>query len=282
MPYLTESDLLSARRTWGRIVIANTKIILVTSFKGGVGKSTVTANLAVTLALSGKKTLALDCDFNIRSLDLILGLENEVIYDICDVVNRGIPFSKAVMRDSRSENLYFCAAPYKFDGTIDSKRFAAVIAEACESYGFDYILMDTSGGDSELLPTLAGVCDRAIIIATHQPASIRAAERTSSTLEGYGVTDRRLIINSFDAAAVKRGKKPGVIDIIDRTYIQLIGVIPFDDRLSVLSERGALVNELDEKTDTARAFRNIAMRLCGRSVPLFDGFSSSVGSAALK
>jgi len=266
----------------GLFKIGKAKTILITSFKGGVGKSTVTANLAMTLALSGKKVLALDCDFSVRCLDLILGLENEVIYDICDIVNSGIPFEKAVLRDSRSENLYFCAAPYRGGETIDCVHLGEILEFQTEIYGFDFILIDTSGGDSDILPGLASLCDKAIIIATHQPASVRAAEKTSITLEKYGVSDRRLLINNFDAGAVKKGQKPGIINIIDRTFLQLIGVIPFDDRINVLSERGALINELGSKEDIVRAFSNIANRLCVKNVPLFEGFSSIYRSVALK
>lgn len=255
--------------------------IMITSFKGGVGKSTITANLAITLAESGKRTLALDCDFNMRCLDLIMGLESFVVYDICDVCRGSVPFSKAVISDPRSENLFFCPAPYAAGSTVEPARFTEVLRDAADEYDFDYILIDTPGDMSPVLEAATMAADRALIVATHQPASIRAAERTSAALSRMDVADRRLIINNFDAAAVKRGVRPGIIDIIDRTYIQLIGVIPFTRQLSELQESGALVDCIP-RSDAAAAFRNMARRLDGHSVPLFEGFGGSYKSVILK
>lgn len=259
----------------------NTECIMVTSFKGGVGKSTVTANLALTLALRGKRVLALDCDFNMRCLDLIMGLEDRVVYDICDVCCRGIQFSRAVIQDPRSDNLMFCAAPYNCNTSIDPVVFRECLNTICNDYNFDYVLLDTPGDLSPVLLDASIVADSALIIATHQPASIRAAERTGEQLEKMGIKERRLIINSFDAYAVRRGIRPGIIDIIDRTYVQLIGVIPLDRKLSELQESGSLIDNIPDN-DSAHAFNNIAERLEGYSVPLFKGFGSNYKSIILK
>lgn len=257
------------------------KTVLVTSFKGGVGKSTVTANISMMLAHLNYRVLALDCDFNMRCLDLIMGYENSVVYDICDILAGRISAERAILNDSRNKNLFFCAAPYNFKETIDASHFAATLSDIAGIFNLDYIIIDTPGDALSMLPLIAKISNRALIVATHQPASVRAAERTSVTLDELGITDRRLIINRFDASAVKKGTRPGIIDIIDRTYIQLIGVIPYDTALSELQERGALIDELD-KTDIWTAFYNTATRLIGRSVPLFHDFKNTYKSVVLK
>lgn len=259
----------------------NCKTVLITSFKGGVGKSTVTANLSMILAKQNMRVLALDCDFNMRCLDLIMGYESRVVYDICDIITGKIPAERAVINDSREKNLFFCAAPYNFSGEIDTGRFKKTLENLTELFKLDYIIIDTPGGNAFPLAMIAEIADRALIIATHQPASIRAAERTNQLLDKLGVAERRLIINRFDASAVKRGRRSGIIDIIDRTYIQLIGVIPYDSALSELQERGALIDEL-ENSDIWTAFYNTAQRLTGRSVPLFKNFKNLYKSVILK
>lgn len=254
---------------------------MITSFKGGVGKSTVTANLAMMLALLNYRVLALDCDFHMRCLDLIMGYEDRIIYDICDVLTGRISAERAVINDTRNKNLYFCAAPYNYNGIVDSANFSDTIENIAEVFKLDYIIIDTPGDTSSMLPLISSVSDRALIVATHQPASIRAAERTSIILDELGIADRRLIINRFDAASVKKGTRTGIIDIIDRTFIQLLGIIPNDVALSELQERGALIDEL-YKTDVWAAFHNTATRLTGRNVPLFHNFKNTYKSIILK
>lgn len=263
--------------------MAHCKTIILTSFKGGVGKSTITANLAVTLARAGKRVLAVDCDFNMRCLDLIMGVENRVIYDISDIILRAVDPERAILHDSRSPNLFFLAAPYSDPGTITSEAFCRMIHDVGLSMGLDYILIDTPGDNGGPLRLAAAAADRALIIATHQPASIRAAEKTAIQLHDLGVEDRRLIINNFDFSAVKRGQRPGIIDIIDRTCVQLIGVIPFDYRMLQLQENGELIDTL-RSCDTVTAFQNIAQRIMHRNIqlPLFTGFSHSDRAVALK
>ena len=255
--------------------------VMVTSFKGGVGKSTITANLGMTLAKRGKRVLALDCDFNMRCLDLILGLESHIIYDICDVCRGTVPFSKAVITDPRSDNFFFCPAPYANGEMVSAHRFREVLEQAADEYQLDYILIDTPGDMSSVLDSVADACDKALIVATHQPTSIRAAEKTSSILSDKGIADRRLIINNFDAAAVRRKARPGIIDIIDRTYVQLIGVIPASNELAELQESGSLVDTIPN-SDVKAAFDNMAKRLEGQSVPLFENFGGRYNSVKLK
>ena len=257
---------------------------MITSFKGGVGKSTVTANLAMALAMNGKRVLALDCDFNMRCLDLITGLESKVVYDVCDVCRGTVELSRAVLTDERSENFFFLSAPYSTDvekSVEEAKNLREVLDAAKKEYSLDYILLDTPGDVTPLMPIVTSCADRAIIVASHAPASIRAAEKTSSALAELGMNDMKLIINNFDVEAVKKKKRPGIIEIIDRTYIQLIGVVPYSKRLGEMQESGSLIDSV-KGTNVYCAFDNTAKRIIGHSVPLFSGFSSGFNAVKLK
>lgn len=247
------------------------KKIIVTSCKGGVGKSTVTANLGYRLATDGYKTLLVDCDFGIRSLDLILGAENRVVFDIRDVALRGIEFRRAVICDKRSDNLDFCAAPAGADEPIEPAVFRATISRIAEEQNYDFILLDTPGDEGATFAMAASAAESALIVTTMQPTAIRAAERTGASVAETGIFSQRLIINCYDFSAEPPPGQSTVLDIIDKTYLQLIGIIPYDSRVPELQTRGALVDEMP-RTNTAAAFANIAQRLTGRNVPLFASF----------
>ena len=248
-----------------------TRVIMVTSCKGGVGKSTVAANLGVKFAYLGYKTLVLDCDFGVRSLDLIMGLESDIIYDISDVLLRDIPAEKAIIRDPRSENLYFCAAPYQPCEEIDTDRFAETIRAVGEEQSFDFILIDTPGDIGAPFHLAAAAATEALVVSTYQPASIRAAERTGMLLEELGVTTRKLIVNCFDTASPVPADQPGLLELIDKVCIQLIAVIPYDARLTQSQARGEDVSRL-RRSNVTIAFDHLACRLLGHNIPLFTGF----------
>lgn len=247
------------------------KIIMLTSCKGGVGKSTVTANLAATLADMGKKTLMLDCDFGMRCLDIIAGLEDTALYDITDLISGKADFEKAVIHDERSENLYFLAAPYRYDGSVNKENFKKIIDELIKRFELDYLLIDTHAGMNDGTELAAAVANSALVIATHQIASIRAAEQTAIMLSEAGISDMRLIINCFDENSVKRGRLPGVIETIDRTTVRLIGIIPYSTDVIVAQRRGLLVTQFISG-NLGIAFENIAKRLGGENLPLMHGF----------
>ncbi len=247
------------------------KIIMVTSCKGGVGKSTVAANLGIRLAYDGYKTLILDCDFGVRSLDLIMGLEDNVIYDISDIILRDVDPEKVIVSDERSENLFFCAAPYSNVEHIEKDQFKDAIEKINLKMSFDYIIIDTPGDIGLPFELATSVSDIALVISTYQPASLRAAERTGIMLTEKGVEERKLIINCFEKKAAENDDTPGLLDIIDRTCIQLIGIIPYDTDLMNYQARGEDVFSIG-KANCAVAFVNIAKRLNGRNIPLFSGF----------
>lgn len=244
------------------------KYLLVTSCKGGVGKSTSAVNLAAALALRGKRVLLCDCDFDMRCLDLMLGLENEVVYDLYDAAMRRVPVSKAIMKVEGFEGFGFLAAPFRGGSELTSDMLGSTFSEAEAAGGYEYIILDTPG--SMVAPAIleARLSYTAIIIASHQPSSIRAADKTGEYLSQHRVNDQRLLINSFDMDGAIGGTRPGINEIIDRTFIQLCGIVPYDRSLMLSAESG----RTETAGNSAAAFDNIACRLMGRYVPLFSGF----------
>ncbi len=247
------------------------RVITVTSFKGGVGKSTIAANLAFSFSAFGKRTLLVDCDFRMRSLDILLGLENEIVHDAGDVLMSNVPIDKAIIRDRRNENLYFLPAPFNYRGGIDSKAFSDMLEEVKKKYLLSYIILDTPGSSGEEFSAAAACSDEAYIVATHSFPSIRAAECTGRELESLGVQDRKLIINMFDMSGKDSNKKPSVVHIIDKTYLRLAGIVPYDSRLVLMQDQGQLI-DVAADTNIAKAFSNICKRAEGKNVPLFTCF----------
>ncbi len=259
----------------------NCKIIMVTSCKGGVGKSTVSANLGIRLAMDGWRTLIIDCDFGVRSLDLIMGLENEVVFDITDVILHGIAPRKALIADSRSENLFFCSAPYSYDNELEPEAFRDAVRRIGSEMELDYIIIDTPGDTGSPFRLAASAADTALVVTTYQPASIRAAERTGILLNETGVNSKFLIINCFNADSIEFGVQPSLLEVIDKTCLQLIGIIPYDAELGEKQARGEDVFTL-KSSNAAAAFINIAKRITGKSVPLFTGFKRIKRTALIK
>ncbi len=251
--------------------MATVKIILITSCKGGVGKSTVAANLAMSLANRQKKVLLADCDFDMRCLDLMLGVENEIMYDLYDAAKGRVTVDKVLLRDERSEYLWFAAAPYKGGRDITAVEFSKIIDDALAFEDFDYIILDTPGSLGVPAILESGKANCAVIVASHQPSSIRAAGQTGEYLQKAHIPDLRLLINSFDIDAAIDGKRPGINEIIDRSYIQLCGIIPHEREIMLGAENGKLACQL-KKSNAKIGFDNVATRIEGMYVPLFHGF----------
>lgn len=246
---------------------AETQVILFTSSKGGVGKSTVCANLAMAMATLNKRLLLIDCDFGNRCLDIIMGLADEAVYDIGDVISGRITPEDAVIEDPRTPNIHFIAAPYDFGSKIQKDDFCNAVKCYAESEKYDFIFIDTPGGIGDPLEFAASVADAAYIIVNPTVASIRAAERTGIFLSGKGVSRERLIINKFSGRSVKKAKEE-VISFIDETAIKLIGVVPYDTEILSAGNSGKLVDEI-LSNNISSAFENIAYRTLGQTRPLF-------------
>ena len=255
------------RRSMEAFSFDSTQIILFTSCKGGVGKSTVCANLAMALARRGRRVLLVDCDFGNRCLDLVAGLSDEVIYDIGDLAFGRVSPERAVIQDRRSENLSFIAAPYGFDNRMSTFSFKSTIRRLAAWGNYDFIFIDTPGGIGEPLQFAASVAHTAYIVVEPTRAAIRAAERTAEFLWLRGVRRRRLVINKLYGGSVKKAKDE-IISIIDNTCVKLIGVVPYDPELIRAGNEGVLVDEMLSFNIT-HAFDNIAARTLGEGRRLF-------------
>jgi len=248
----------------------NCRTLMVTSCKGGIGKSTVAANLGATLASKGHKVLLIDCDFGSRCLDLILGCEDEIVYDMGDVIADAENADKAIFRFPEEPRLMFCAAPAAL-ADVSAEVLAAAIDALITAAAPDFAILDTAGGLSIPLSLPSDRIDLAMIVASHQPVSLRAAEKTATLLSANGIAELKLVVNSFDFNAAKDGRRAGILEMIDRSHIPLLGIVPHDGELAHAQERGLRITQLGRNLLSAPAFANIADRLLGEQVPILRG-----------
>ncbi len=243
---------------------ADRSIYLITSCKGGVGKSTVAVNLAFAMALTGDVVLLADCDTKNRTADLMLGYDGVGMFDLSDVADGRVAPEEAILRDPRCERLYYCTTPPSGE-VIDPARAARAAVRCADAVGADCLIVDTSGGIDFPLAMYPDVVYDAIIVSTQSGPALRAAERTGAELSHHGVRNLRLIINEF----TDKDNSP-VTYVIDETRIPLLGVIPYDGAMRRGQELGMPAAAVEDSV-CPRAFYNIAMRLRGFEVPLFDG-----------
>ncbi len=242
--------------------------ILVTSSKGGIGKSTVALGVAAALSREGRRVLLVDCDAGNRCLDLMLGVENAVLYDLSDVYeDRCVP-QQAFLSCPDLPNLVFCAAPADPFSDLDEERFCRVLTALAEESHAEFVICDTAGLGDTVRAVAAGFADGALIVATQQPASIRSADRTAMFVEEMGGIPARLVISCFEERAAEDGVRAGLIAIIDGAHVRTLGVVPKDRTLLLSQETGRMPGE---KSRAGAAFANIAKRILGEDVRLFSG-----------
>jgi len=283
------------------------KVIMVTSFKGGVGKTTVSANIAMSIARKGERVAIIDCDLESRCLDMALGLENSSLFNIYDVLSGSCSADNAFLIDMRCTNLSFLAAPPAFpllemkENLKDVFSYKA-IKDFIDSLSkrFDYIILDLPARPDELYLQLVCFADYALILSLHTAASIRAAEKTAfaiaelsqkgnasnqGSLQNEGVAtpgffvkkpETRLIINCFHAKDAVSEIRPSIYDVLSKAMIKLIGVIPYDKAMTDGQEKGQLAYEISENLPFSKAIENISDRLLGYHVPLLSNVKTGV------
>lgn len=252
--------------------------ILVTSSKGGIGKSTLSAGLALAFAKMGKRVLLIDCDLGGRSLDMFLGIEDSVLFDIGDVACDRCSPDDALLNPWDTVNLFFCPSPAVYEpGDFDGDGLVHAIRALEDSCGADVVICDTAG--MICAPAIAEkYAKTALVLATQQPASVRAAESAAILLGDHGLTDAKLVISNFEWKSAEKGSRAGILDIIDGAGVQCVGVVPHDRSLMLAGEAG---KQPPRRSLGMQAFTNIAERLCGNSVKLFSGMDRISGKKAL-
>lgn len=240
------------------------KILTVASGKGGVGKSTFCTNVAIALCDMGKKVLLIDGDATLRSLDLLLGVDEMVLYDWLDVLENRCDHDKA--RLFYNENLQLLPAPLEYPENLTYEQFKELLNLYSENY--DYIFIDAPAGVGDLPEIYACCSDICVIVATADEISARSACITGNKLIKLGIKEEnlRLIINRFDKKAVKQGKLLNIDDIIDKTYIRLLGIIPEDKNLMYAS---VTEKHISAYSDVKIAFSNVAKRINGKEIQLY-------------
>ena len=244
------------------------EVIVITSGKGGVGKTTATANIGAGLALKGKKTVLIDTDIGLRNLDVVMGLENRIVYDLVDIVEGTCRTKQALIKDKRYEGLFLIPAAQTRDKTaVSPSQMIKLCQELKEE--FDYIIIDCPAGIEQGFKNAIAGADRAIVVTTPEVSAVRDADRIIGLLEANELHNPKLLINRVRIDMVKRGDMMSIDDIIDILAIDLVGVIPEDEKIITSTNKGE-PTVTDSKSLAGQAYRNITKRIMGEDLPIPD------------
>lgn len=241
------------------------EVIVITSGKGGVGKTTTTANLGTGLAIDGKKVVLIDADIGLRNLDLVMGLENRIVYDLVDVVEENCRLRQALIKDKRFDNLYLLPAAQTRDKDAVSPDQMKRLCEELKKE-FDYILIDCPAGIEQGFKNAISGADWAVIVTTPEVSAVRDADRIIGLLEAAEIRNPKLVINRIKLNLVAQKDMMDINDMIDILAIGLLGVVPDDEKIVISTNRGEPAI-LDEISLSSKAYKNIVKRVLGEEVP---------------
>jgi septum site-determining protein MinD len=251
------------------------EVITVTSGKGGVGKSTTTANLAVGLAQLGKRVVAVDFDIGLRNLDMLLGLENRIVYDVNDVMDKNCNLKQALINDKKEKNLYFLPASQTKDKDILEKDKVEELINGLKEE-FDYILIDSPAGIESGFEHSIFLADRALIITNPEVSSVRDADRVIGIIDAKSQkakngedVQKHIIITRLKPEMVEKGEMLAVEDILDILALELIGVTPEDEKI-VSSTNSGVPIIYDKDSLCAEAYRRISKRIIGEQADFLE------------
>lgn len=251
------------------------EVITVTSGKGGVGKTTTTGNLGTALALAGHKVVLVDADIGLRNLDVVLGLENRIVYDLVDVVEGRCQLRQALIRDKRFNGLFLLpAAQTREKDAVSPDQMKQLCDELKQQ--FDYVLVDCPAGIEQGFKNAIAGAEKVIIVTTPEVSAVRDADRIIGLVEAHGLHNPWLIINRLRPEMVARGDMLTIDDVGDVLAIDLLGVVPEDDNIVISTNKGEPV-VLNEQSFAGQAYKNIARRILGESVPLLDMSQNTKG-----
>ena len=244
------------------------KVITITSGKGGVGKTTATANIATALAVDGKRVVCIDADIGLRNLDVVLGLENRIVYDLVDVVEGRCRLRQAMIRDKRLPNLFLIPAAQTRDKTAVSPSDMVRLIDELRAES-DWVLIDSPAGIERGFRNAIAPADAILVITNPEISAVRDADRIIGLIEAEEKGPARLVLNRVKPDMVNREDMLSPDDVVELLAIELIGIIPEDDNVILSTNRGVPI-VLDGKSQAGQAFQNIASRLRGQKVPFLS------------
>jgi septum site-determining protein MinD len=248
------------------------RVITVTSGKGGVGKTTTTANVSVALARLGRRVACIDADIGLRNLDVVLGLEDRIVYDVVDVITGRCSLRQALIKDKRLSELYLLPASQKHDKSAVRPADLLLLCNELKPE-FDFLLIDSAAGIEEGFKTAVAPADEVIIVTNPEVSAVRDADRVVGLIEEAEKGPARLILNRLKPGLVQRGDMLDTGDVLDILAIDLIGIVPEDEGVLISANRGRPA-AFDDRSAAGKSFRNIARRLNGEDVP-FETFKSN-------
>ena len=243
------------------------EVIVITSGKGGVGKTTTTANIGIGLSGLGKKVMVIDTDLGLRNLDVVMGLENRIVYNIVDVIEGSCRLKQALIKDKRFPELYLLPSAQTRDKTSVSPEQMKKLIDDVRG-DFDFILLDCPAGIEQGFQNAIAGADRAIVVTTPEVSAIRDADRIIGLLETSGIRRNELIINRLRIDMVRRGDMMSVDDVTEILAVDLLGVIPDDEHVVVATNQGEPV--VGEECLAGRSYLSICRRLIGEEIPMED------------
>ena len=243
------------------------EVIVITSGKGGVGKTTTVANIGTGLAAMGKRVAVVDTDIGLRNLDVVMGLENRIVYNLVDVINGSCRLKQALIRDRRHQDLYLLPSAQTKDKTAVSPEQMIKLTDDLREE-FDYVLLDCPAGIEQGFKNAVAGADRALVVTTPEVSAIRDADRIIGLLEKNQIRNSSLIINRIRMDMVRRGDMMSIDDVTEILSIPLIGAIPDDEQVVVATNQGEPVISLDSLA--GKAYTNICKRILGLEVPFLN------------
>jgi len=242
------------------------KVIVVTSGKGGVGKSTTVANLGTALAAKDKKVLLVDADIGLRNLDILLGIDDKVVYDFVDVLEGRCRLAQAIIKDKKYPELYVLAASQTKDkNQVTPEQMVKLCTELRKSY--DFVIIDCPAGVEQGFELASAPADSAIVVTVPERTALRDADRITEKLEQMGIDQKWVVVNKIRPSLIKSKAIPAMTEIIETLAIDFLGAVPDDEKVMVNAADGKTVTG-DRKSKAGTAYRNIADRLLGENVPM--------------
>jgi septum site-determining protein MinD len=244
------------------------EVIVITSGKGGVGKTTTSANIGTGLAMLGKKVVLIDADIGLRNLDVVMGLENRIVYNLIDVIEGNCKISQGLIKDKKNPTLYLLPAAQTRDKDAVSPQQMKDLCQTLKE-DYDYIIIDCPAGIEQGFKNAIAAADRAIVVTTPEVSAIRDADRIIGLLEANEIRDIRLVVNRIRYDMVKRGDMMGIDDVIEILAIDLIGIMPDDENIVISTNTGDPIVS-NESTIPGKAYINMCKRITGEEVPYLD------------